>query len=194
VSKNLTPTFVLCFGLDRQRSSSACLSHWQGVVLPAFRAAVLGLTRSSSTATQWSLLEHGIIRSLFLSDLGSLLVFRCHLAQVIATHSSCSSSFMPGVALWLLSFFMPGVTNLARQAPWHWRRCHSHPCRPVARPRFRCRSRGHPPRLGALTDLRHIAPVVISPMAGRYRPLSFVSVMLLVRPFSCPLRLLSPID
>jgi len=74
------------------------------------------------------------------------------------------------------------VTNLARQAPWRWRRCHSHPCRPVARPRFRCRSRGHPSRLGTSTDLRHIAPVAISPTAGRSRPLSFVSVMLLARP------------
>jgi len=56
LSKNLTPTSVLCLGLDRQRSSSACLSHWRGVVLPAFRVAVLGLTLSSSTATRWSLL------------------------------------------------------------------------------------------------------------------------------------------
>jgi len=86
------------------------------------------------------------------------------------------------------------VTNLAGKAPWRRRRYHSHPCRPVARPRFRCRSRGHPPRLGASTDLRHIAPVAISPTAGRSRPLSFVSVILLARPFSCPLRLLSPID
>jgi len=75
-----------------------------------------------------------------------------------------------------------GVTNLAQQAPWRRRRCHSHPCRPVARPRFRCHSRGHPPRLGASTDLCHIAPVAISPTAGRSRPLSFVSVMLLARP------------
>jgi len=74
------------------------------------------------------------------------------------------------------------VTNLARQAPWRWCRCHSHPCHPVARPRFHCRSHGHPPRLGASTDLRHIAPVAISPTAGRSRPLYFVSVMLLVRP------------
>jgi len=75
-----------------------------------------------------------------------------------------------------------GVTNLARQAPWRRCRRHSHPCRPVARPRFRCRSRGHPPRLGASTDLHHIAPVAISPTTGRSRPLSFVSVMLLARP------------
>jgi len=89
---------------------------------------------------------------------------------------------------------MLSVTNLARQAPWHQRRCHSHPCRPVARPRFRCRSHGRPPRLGTSTDLRHIALVAISPTTGRSRPLSFISVMLLARPFSCPLRLLSPID
>jgi len=81
------------------------------------------------------------------------------------------------------------VTNLARQAPWRRRRCHAHPCRPVACPRFRCRSRGHRLRLGASTNLRHIARVAISPTAGRSRPLSFVSVMLLTRPFSCPLRL-----
>jgi len=75
------------------------------------------------------------------------------------------------------------VTNLVRQAPWRRRRRHSHPCHPVARPRFRCRSHGHPPRLGASTDFCHIAPVVaISPTAGRSRPLSFVSVMLLARP------------
>jgi len=86
------------------------------------------------------------------------------------------------------------VKNLARQAPWRQCRCHSHPCRPVARPRFRCRSRGHPPRLGASTDLCHITLVAISPTAGRSRPLSFVSIILLARPFSCPLRLLSPID
>ena len=89
---------------------------------------------------------------------------------------------------------MDPITNLARQAPCRRRQCHSHPCHPVARPRFRCRSRGHPPRLGALTDLRHIGPVAISPTTGRSRPLSFVSIMLLARPFSCPLRLLSPID
>jgi len=41
---------------NRQHSSSECLSHWRGVVLPAFCTAVLGLTRSSSTATWWSLL------------------------------------------------------------------------------------------------------------------------------------------
>jgi len=84
--------------------------------------------------------------------------------------------------------------NLTRQAPWRWRQCHSHPCRRVACPHFRCRSHGQAPRLGASTDLRHIALVVISPTAGRSRPLSFVSVMLLARPFSGPLRLLSPID
>jgi len=74
------------------------------------------------------------------------------------------------------------VTNLVRQAPWCWRWCHSHPCRPVARPRYRCRSRSHPPRLGGLTNLRHIVPVAISPTTGQSRPLSFVSVMLLTRP------------
>ena len=111
LSKTLTPTSVLCLGLNRQHSSSAYLSHWRGIVLPAFHAAVLGLTQSSSTATRWSLLEHGIILSLFLSDLGSLLVSRYHLAQVIPTHSLCSSSFMSGVASWLSSFFMPGVAS-----------------------------------------------------------------------------------
>ena len=74
------------------------------------------------------------------------------------------------------------VTNLARQAPWQRHRCHSHPCRIVAHPGFRYRSHGHPPRLGALTDLCHIAPVAISPSGGQSRPLSIVSVMLLVRP------------
>jgi len=72
--------------------------------------------------------------------------------------------------------------NLERQAPWRRRRYHSDPCHPVASPRFRCHSRGHPPGLGASTDLRHITPVAISPTAGQSRPLSFVSVMLLVRP------------
>jgi len=84
--------------------------------------------------------------------------------------------------------------NLGRQAPWRRRRCHSHPCGPVARPRFRCHSRGHPPRLGVTPDLRNFALVAISPTAGRSRPLSFFAVMFLVRPFSCPLRLLSPLD
>jgi len=74
------------------------------------------------------------------------------------------------------------VTNLARQAPWRRRRYHSHPSRPVARPRFRCCSHSHPPRVGASTDLHHIAPVAISLTAGRSRPLSFVSIMLLARP------------
>jgi len=36
---------------------------------------------------------------------------QCHLAQVIPTHSSCSSSFMPSVASLLSSFFMPGVAS-----------------------------------------------------------------------------------
>jgi len=82
-----------------------------------------------------------------------------------------------------LFLLAPSVTNLARQAPWHRRQCHSHPCLPVVRPRFRCRSRGHPSRLGASTDLRHIALVgIVSPTAGRSRPLSFVSVMLLAHP------------
>jgi len=84
--------------------------------------------------------------------------------------------------------------NLARQAPWRQHRCYSHPCHPVARPRFRCHSGGHPPYLGTSTDLRHITPVLISLTAGPSRPLSFVSVMLLARLFSFPLRLLSPID
>jgi len=74
------------------------------------------------------------------------------------------------------------VMNLARQAPWHQCRGHSHPCCPVARPRFRRHSCGHPPCLGTSTDLRHIALVAISLTAGQSRPLSFVSVMLLVRP------------
>jgi len=74
------------------------------------------------------------------------------------------------------------VTNLARQARWRRHRCHSHPCHPAARPRFRCHSRSHPPCLCASTDLRHIAPVAISQTAGRSRPLSFVSSMLLARP------------
>jgi len=76
------------------------------------------------------------------------------------------------------------VTNLARQAPWHQRWCHFHPCRPVARASFHCCSRRHPARLGATTDLRQIASVVISPTADQSRPLSFVSVMLLARPSS----------
>jgi len=61
------------------------------------------------------------------------------------------------------------VMNLAQQAPWHRRRCHAHPCRPVARPRFRCRSRGHHPCLGASTNLCHIAPVAISPVTNLTR-------------------------
>jgi len=77
---------------------------------------------------------------------------------------------------------MDPVMNLARQAPWRWRQCHSHLCHPVAHPHFRCRSRGHPPCLGVSTDLRHIAPVVISPTAGQSCPLSFISVMLLACP------------
>jgi len=36
---------------------------------------------------------------------------RCHLVQVIPTHSSCSSSFIPSVASLLSSFFMPGVAS-----------------------------------------------------------------------------------
>jgi len=56
-----------------------------------------------------------------------------------------------------------GITNLARQARKHRGRSRRHPCRPVAGPHHRCRSHGHPPRLGALTDLRHIAPVAIFP-------------------------------
>jgi len=89
-----------------------------------------------------------------------------------------------GNQLWVIidRFTKMVVKNLVQQASWHWCWCHSHPCRPVVRPRFRCRSRGHPPRLGASTDLRHIAPVAISPTAGRSRPLSFVSIMLLARP------------
>ena len=95
------------------------------------------------------------------------------------------------------------VTNLARQAPWRQRWCQSHPCRPVARPWFRCHSRGHPLRLGTSTNLCHIAPVAISPTAGQSRPLSFVSVLLLACPspvivtyvISCwlCLRILSPV-
>ena len=55
------------------------------------------------------------------------------------------------------------VTNLAQQDRKRHGRGHRHPCRPVAGPHHRCRSPGHPPRLGASTELRHIAPVAIFP-------------------------------
>jgi len=55
------------------------------------------------------------------------------------------------------------VANLARQARKRRSRGRRHPCRPVAGPHHRCRSHGHPPRLGASTDPRHIVPVAIFP-------------------------------
>jgi len=94
----------------------------------------------------------------------------------------CQGIFPSGHSTCLTGAECHGVTNLVRQAPWRRRWCHSHPCRPVARSRFRCRSHGPPPRLGASTDLRHIAPVAISLTNGRSRPLSFVSIMLLACP------------
>ena len=74
------------------------------------------------------------------------------------------------------------VTNLVRQARKPRGRGCRHPSRPVAGLHHHCRSHGHPPCLGASTDLRHIAPVAIFPAAGRSRPLSFVSSMLPTRP------------
>ena len=55
------------------------------------------------------------------------------------------------------------VTNLAWQARKRRGRGCRHPCRPVAGPHNRYRSHGHPPRLGASTDLCHIVPVAIFP-------------------------------
>jgi len=100
-----------------------------------------------------------------------------HCQSIVDSLLYATTATRPDIALAILA-----VTNLARQAPRCWHQYHSHRCCPVTRPDFRSHSRGHPPRLGASTDLRHIAPVAISPTAGRSRPLCFVSVMLLARP------------
>jgi len=55
------------------------------------------------------------------------------------------------------------VRNLTRQAHKRRSRGRRHPCCPVAGPHHRCRINGHPPCLGASTDLHHIAPVAIFP-------------------------------
>ena len=94
-----------------------------------------------------------------------------------------------------------GVTNLARQAPWRWRRCCSHPCCAMARPRLRGRSCGHPlrlekrlalsPRYRSGSDI----PQRLHPTAGRSRSFSFVSRLLCLRVHSpCLLCLLFPVD
>ena len=48
---------------------------------------------------------------MFLSDFVSLLVSRYRSAQVIPTHSSCLSSFIPCMVSLLSSFFIPDVTS-----------------------------------------------------------------------------------